>query len=211
MAKHDLGIAGQFSEIVRQIQCDRLNPHWVQSMMQYIIEDNHSGDREFCKTFLKLERPTLRQVADLLEVEQTAYNRPFDKGLRERVERIALSDGPNEVEVVKVTEKTLFERTLCNLSERQVRAKAFELLELVPCPTWTVPALAIASLKVSDKEKTGHDQLMVCLAEAEQAKYGGFNVIYGNNWWVHGRSSSLETTWNPVTWLMAKPFRGWAH
>lgn len=204
MTKYDLGIAGQFAEVVEQIRKGNVNPLWVRAVFQRIIENDHAGDHALlCRTFLKLRRPYYTQMAELLNVEARSSDRPFGSGIREQLQRLPVNDGPDEVEVVKVTASILFEPTLANWTERTVRKRAFDLFGLVPCPLWVVPAIAIAARQNTDDWLGRTEQMMVCTVDEE--KHGAFNVIYGSDWWVHSRSSDLNAPWDPVTWLMAKP------
>jgi len=147
MKKAQFGDAGPLLEIARQMQsCDDLEKlEWIKAMLQGVIEGNRRGDAVlFCPTFLTLHRPTHRELADLLDVEPTSFERPWGRGGKDAIEAIDLSWGPDTVEVVKVTDKNMFgmpHRSMAN----EVIAEANKRHGFVTCPPWVAAALCIKS------------------------------------------------------------------
>lgn len=216
MPHYNLGIAGPFSELVERIRKDHVNDVWAQLMLQRIIENDHTGDKELlCKPFLHLLRPTLKEIAEFLENpadgdrwtpvrdRQTLGNRtPVDEKTLKALSGFNFMEEPGGVSLVRLNASSFFENSIEGWSERKIREKAHEMYDLVPCPMWVIPAIAMKSKAGGGYDN--HTQMNVCVSEEHQQK-SAFNVIYGVYWWIHLRSGSLDTTWGTTSWLMAKP------
>jgi len=190
------------------IKKGKLNPVWVESMLQQVVEDNRSADFLLRSVWRTLKRPSLKEIGILLERTIEGYQRGFETNLRERLNSMNWNDGPDEIDLCIVTMKNLF---LCRrehpLEKEGLVIKHALDQSLKFCPDWVVPALVLHAEKTCPKpeDENEHFQFNLCLATDEQAG-DGFGVFFRREWYMHSRDTQHNVSWSSnIKWLFVKP------
>jgi hypothetical protein len=181
-----------------------LNPDWVDYMLSHVIDNNHSGDFALRPIWLKLTRPSLVGIGNILEKDSNDHilenEGCFDNRARDLLKEKNWSRGPGTLQLTFATMKNLFISDGRHETEGLIRKVALEQ-GLQPCPAWVVPSLIVAC------ETGQYDQRInfnICLED--DSHDGALGMFFRKNWHVYRRSFSDTIPWTGnIRWLFVKP------
>lgn len=185
------------------MQKGRLNPLWVEQMLQFVSDDDHAGDFALRPVFATLRKPDEKQIEKIFAKGRgRGHQIGFEEKLYEFLGKINWLAGPDEVDVTIVTKANLFIDKNKEVSEQEIIDRAYEL-GLVWCPDWVVPALAYYAEDHASDVVSASFQFNLCLAFDDEIKWA-FAMMYKRKWHFYRRS--YGSTWADETkWLFVKP------
>lgn len=190
-----------------RMQAGKLDPLWVEFMLQQTAEGNRKGDFALRPIWASVSRPSLKEIDEFLHRPMNAYQDGLDEDARALAKTLNWSTGPAEVNLTLVSMYNLFLDPNWQLQyEGTVREHAIKA-GFETCPDWVIPALAILAEKKCVGKKAKYSRSFnICLA-GDMERGSGFATFFRAGWYIYRRNAGNDAPWsgNDNHWLFVKP------